>query len=95
MARLASSIRRVSDSEGSILLDLGQGTMFRLNSLGSQILDRLERGESLPRIVTEISTQFAIETAVVRADLEELLASLESHGLLTVNSSNDTASNGR
>jgi Coenzyme PQQ synthesis protein D (PqqD) len=82
MTPLARSIRRVSDTDGSILLDLRRGTMFRLNPLGSQILDRLERGESLPDIAEQISAEFAIGLDVVQADVKEFLGSLGLHGVL-------------
>ena len=82
MTPLASSIRRVSDTDGSILLDLCRGTMFRLNPLGSQILDRLERGESLPHIAEQISAMFGIALDVAQSDVEEFLGSLELHGVL-------------
>jgi Coenzyme PQQ synthesis protein D (PqqD) len=95
MTPLASSIRRVSDNDGSILLDLRRGTMFRLNPLGSQILDRLERGESLPHIAEQISAQFAIALDEVQSDVKEFLSSLELHGVLDPPDAKNAYPNGR
>jgi len=95
MTLLASSIRRVSDTDGSILLDLRRGTMFRLNPLGSQILDRLERGESLPHIAEQISTQFAMAPDEVQSDVKEFLSSLELHGVLDSRDSKNANPNRR
>jgi hypothetical protein len=82
MAPLANNIRRVSSADGGIVLDLRRGTMFRLNPLGSQILDLLDRGEPLPRIAVQISEQCGVPLAVVQTDVKEFLYALELHGVL-------------
>lgn len=56
--------------------------MFRLNPLGSKILDLLDRGESLPRIAEQISAEFGVALDVVQTDLKEFLDALELHGVL-------------
>jgi hypothetical protein len=82
MTLLADSIRRVSSTDGGVVLDLRRGTMFRLNPLGSQILDLLEKGESLPDIANRIGAEFGIAPEVVRADIQDFLDALELHGVL-------------
>ena len=82
MTPLANNIRRVSSVDGGIVLDLRGGTMFRLNPLGSKILDLLDRGESLPRIAEQISAEFGVALDVVQTDLKEFLDALELHGVL-------------
>jgi hypothetical protein len=80
MKPLADTLKRVSNADGAIVMDLRRGTMFRLNPLGSRILDLLERGDPLPRIAEQISDEFAVALDVVEADLKEFLDSLERHG---------------
>ena len=64
------------------MLDLRRGTMFRVNALGSRILDLLDGGENLPRIAEQISAEFGVGLDVVQADINEFLDSLERHGVL-------------
>jgi hypothetical protein len=82
MKPLANSIRRTSSADGGIVLDLRRGTMFRVNALGSRILDLLDRGEALPRIAEQISAECGVGLDVVQADVNEFLVSLELHGVL-------------
>jgi hypothetical protein len=56
--------------------------MFRLNPLGSRVLDLLDKGELLPRIADQISAEFGVPLDVAEADLREFLDSLELHGVL-------------
>jgi hypothetical protein len=82
MTLLGDSIRRVSGTDGGVVLDLRRGTMFRLNPMGSQILDLLEQGESLPSIANRIRAEFGVALEMVQADVQEFLESLELHGVL-------------
>ncbi len=82
MTPIANNIRRVSNTDGGIVLDVRRGTMFRLNPLGSRVLDLLELGESLPRIAGLISAECGVALDVVQADVKEFLDSLELHGVL-------------
>ena len=82
MTPLAKNIRRVSSADGGIVLDVGRGTMFRLNPLGSRVLDLLDKGELLARIADQISAEFGVALDVAETDLREFLDSLELHGVL-------------
>jgi hypothetical protein len=82
MTPLANSIRRVSSSDGGILLDIRRGTMFRLNPLATRILDLLDRGESPSRIVEQISAEFEIALDLVQTDVNDFLDALKLHGVL-------------
>lgn len=95
MTPLSTSIRRVSDTDGSILLDVRRGTMYRLNSLGSQILNLLERGDSLPYIAAQLSVQFGVPLDVVQTDIQEFLQSLKLHGVLDPRSPKNIDPNAR
>jgi hypothetical protein len=82
MTPIANNIRRVSSADGGIVLDVRRGTMFRLNPLGTRVLDLLEQGESLSRITDLISAEFGVSRDVVQTDVKEFLDSLELHGVL-------------
>ena len=87
MPSLSKNICRVSSADGGIALDLRQGTMFRLNPLGSRILDLLDRKEPLPQIAEQISAEFGVALDVVQGDIQEFLGSLELHGVIEPRSS--------
>jgi hypothetical protein len=81
MTPLANAIRRTSNADGGVVLDLRRGTMFRVNPLGSRILDLLDTGEPFSRIAEQISTEFGVALDVVQADVKEFLDCLELHGV--------------
>src|ERR1051326_7052876 len=70
MKVLADSTRRTSNADGGIVLDLRRGSMFRVNALGSRILDLLDAGEPLSRIAEQISAECGVELEVVQADVK-------------------------
>ena len=82
MTPLANDIRRVSSADGAIVLHLRRGTMFRVNPMGSKILDLLAQGASLPRIAEQLSTEFGITLSVVQADVKDFIARLRHHGVV-------------
>lgn len=82
MKPFPDNIRRVSSADGSIVLDLRRGAMFRVNPLGSRILDLLDKGASLLEVTEAISREFRVAPDVVRADVSDFLDSLERHGVL-------------
>jgi hypothetical protein len=81
MAHLASGIRRISSPDGGIVLDLRSGSMFRLNPVGSRILDLLDEGHSAGEIVQRLSAEFHISLDVSQTDVREFLDSLKVRGL--------------
>jgi len=87
MSTLAKNIRRVSSADWAIVLDVRRGTMFRLNPLGSLILELLDRGDSLQQITEQISGQFGVAFDAVQQDVKEFMNALEIHGVLDPHSS--------
>jgi hypothetical protein len=82
MTSLADNIRKISSVDGGILLDVRRGTMFRLNAVGSRILDLLDGGASVPDIAERLCAEFGVALDVVQIDLRDFLHSLELHGVL-------------
>jgi hypothetical protein len=82
MNPLANDIRRVSSADGAIVLHLRRGTMFRVNPMGSKILDLLAQGASLPRIAEQLSAEFGVALGLVQADIQDFMACLRRHGVV-------------
>jgi hypothetical protein len=78
----ANDIRRASGPEGAIVLHVRRGTMFRVNLMGSKILDLLEQRFSPAEIAERISAEFNVSLEVVQNDLGPFLQSLGTHGVI-------------
>jgi hypothetical protein len=66
----------------TVLLRVGDGSYYTLDDVDAVIWGLCDGQTSLPAIVEAVCAEFAAEPGVVRADLEEFLADLETEGLL-------------
>ena len=82
MLNLSTQVRSTHNQDGGVVLDIRQGQMFRLNLVGSRILELLKQGHSEARIAEEISRDFGAAREIVETDLREFLTHLEKHHLL-------------
>ena len=82
MYEVSAAIRSTSDEDGGIVLDIGRGQMFRLNPVGSFILESLRKGLSESIIAGEIARQYDISEASAFGDVREFLTCLEKHQLV-------------
>jgi hypothetical protein len=82
MTPFPNSIRRVTNADGGVVLDLRRGAMFRVNALGAKVLDLLDQGDSPTQIAEKLSAEFNVPLHDVRADVEEFIESLKMHGVL-------------
>lgn len=82
MARFLDTIRRLSSDDGSVLLDLRGGKMFRVNLVGARVLDLLEQGDSKAEIARKLSDEFQLPLTEVQADVGTFVESLKSRGVL-------------
>lgn len=82
MAQFPNTIRRLSNSDGGVLLDLRRGVMFRLNSLGARVLDLLEQGNSPAQIAETFSAEFQVPLEEVQADVREFVDALKVRRVL-------------
>jgi hypothetical protein len=80
--KIPDSVRSTHNQDGGTVLDILHGQMFRLNPVGSRILDLLGSGYDQMRITDEISREFSIAREIVEADVQEFLATLEKHRLI-------------
>jgi hypothetical protein len=78
----ANDLRRVSSPDGAIVLNVRRGTMFRVNPVGSTILDLLEQGVPPAKIAEQISREFEVPLEAVQNDLQPFLQSLRTYGVI-------------
>ena len=69
----------VSDVGTSVLFS--DGVMLSLNVLGTEIWKRCD-GRSVDEIVSDLTSQFDVEHAVLRQDVMEFLTELEQKGFI-------------
>jgi hypothetical protein len=82
--RVSEKIRSTHSQDGGIVLDILHGQMFRLNFVGSRILELLKQGHSEPEIAQKLAHDFGIDRAIAEADVHEFVETLEKHHLLNV-----------
>jgi hypothetical protein len=80
--KLSEQVRSKHNRDGAIVLDIRQGQMFRLNLVGSRMLELLEQGYCEARIAEEVSLEFGAPRQIVETDLREFFAHLEKNHLL-------------
>jgi hypothetical protein len=66
----------------AVLLDLGSGTYFGLNEVGTRIWQMIEAGDDEPAIVSTLAAEYAAERAAIAADVERLIGELRSRRLI-------------
>ena len=80
--KLSAQLRSTHNQDGAIVLDILHGEMYRLNFVGSRMLELLKQGRTETQIADDLSKEFGATRETVAADLQEFLAHLEKHHLL-------------
>jgi hypothetical protein len=80
--KLSEHVRSTHNPDGAVVLDILHGEMYRLNFVGSRMLELLKQGFTNVQIVDAISRDFGIGRETVTADLQEFLVHLQKHSLL-------------
>jgi len=80
--KISETIRRANTADGVVLLDVHYGQMFRLNIVGSKILELLRQGNDEIQIADEISKIYGANREIIRADVIEFIDALETHHIL-------------
>jgi len=65
-----------------VLLDVDRGAMFTLNSVGVRILELLQKGQTTPSVVSQISNEFGASEREVKGDVDDFLRLLGEQRLL-------------
>lgn len=66
----------------TVLVDTLSGQYFRLNTTGTLIWTLLDRASSIDELAQQVHAHPEVDADVLRADLAELLASLEEQQLV-------------
>jgi hypothetical protein len=82
--KLSEHVRSTHDEDGAVVLDILHGQMFRLNVVGSRMLDLLKQGMTEAQIASAISRESGAPQEIVAADLQEFLDHLKRNRLLEI-----------
>ena len=82
--KLSEHVRSTHSQDGAIALDILHGQMFRLNVVGSRMLELLKQGMTEAQIADAISRDSGAPREIVATDLREFLNHLERNHLLEI-----------
>lgn len=82
MYRVSDTVRSTHNQDGAIVLDVRQGQMFKLNFVGSRILELLKSGSTDSEIVDEIDLEFGVGRELAENDVREFLQALKKCHLI-------------
>jgi coenzyme PQQ synthesis protein D (PqqD) len=82
--KLSEHVRSTHIGDGGVVLDILHGQMFRLNLVGSRMLELLNQGMTEAQIADAISRDTGAPREIVTADLKEFLNHLERNHLLQI-----------
>lgn len=82
MVTISRSVRLTKSQDGGILLDVEQGEIFRLNPVGTRIIELLKQGHDGPSLTRALSCEFDVPEQIVREDLRDFLSQLRERRLI-------------
>lgn len=80
--KMSKHVRSTHSQDGAVVLDIRHGQMYRLNLVGSRILELLKRGHTETQIAEQLSQEFGVDREIVASDLQEFLTHLQRNRLL-------------
>jgi hypothetical protein len=90
--KVSEHVCSTHNQDGAVVLDILHGQMYRLNLVGSRILELLKQDHTEAQIADELSREFGVPRQMVQTDVREFLAHLEKHCLLQSDQSQIPAS---
>jgi len=87
LLKVPEHVRTTHGADGATVLDIVHGQMFRLNFVGSMILELSKQGIGQPEIAEQLAREFRIERIAAEADVREFVETLERHHLLVARDS--------
>jgi len=82
--KLSEHVRSTHSQDGAIALDILHGQMFRLNVVGSRILELLKQGMTEAQIADAISRDSGAPLEIVATDLRDFLDHLQRNRLIEI-----------
>ena len=86
--RIPEYVRTTHGPDGSTVLDIHRGQLFRINFVGSRILELVKQGSVELQIAEQLTREFGIDRVTAKADVREFLETLEKHHLLAMRDTN-------
>jgi coenzyme PQQ synthesis protein D (PqqD) len=80
--RIPDQVATRKIGEEMILLNLGTGTYFGLDAVGSRFLELLEQNGEVAAVYRAMMEEFDVSPKVLEADLLRLLEEMRAKGLL-------------
>jgi Coenzyme PQQ synthesis protein D (PqqD) len=80
--KISGAIRSASTPQGAVLLDVQQGRILSLNSMGSKVFEMLRGGLDENQIAGEISKDFGVAADYARRDILDFIRTLQEHHVL-------------
>jgi len=82
VTRLPDHVHTTHSPDGGIVLDIRHGRMFSLNPVASKIVELLAESREPAFVAQRIAEVFDVSPEIALRDIEEFLATLESHALV-------------
>jgi len=82
--QIGEHVRFNQGTDGAAVLDILHGQMFRLNFVGSKILELLKQGAVESVIVDQLVREFQMDRTLAVSDVRGFLKRLEKHNLVFV-----------
>jgi hypothetical protein len=82
MYRVSDRVHSTRNQDGAILLDIRQGKMFKVNFVGSRILELLRNGSTESAITDQISREFGVGRELAESDVRQFLLDLKKGHLV-------------
>jgi hypothetical protein len=81
MSEIGARLHSIGDTDGTVILDVERNRLVTLNTTGSFIWGRLERGHSMGMIVEELSQATNADPLIVEDDVRAFLDQLTKYGM--------------
>jgi hypothetical protein len=82
MFKISGAIRSARTQDGAVLLDVQQGWILSLNSMGSRVFEMLRGGLDENQIADQISRDCGVDADYVRIDILSFIRTLQEHKVL-------------
>lgn len=82
MYEVSTGVRSTRNEDGGVVLDIGQGLIFRLNSIGVLILEFIHEGLNETDIAREVARRYNVNIKEVETDVRDFLEMLRKHHLI-------------
>jgi hypothetical protein len=68
--------------EGALVVNLETGKTWKLNQVGAAVCRGIDQGQDLSTITKDVAARHGIDAAIVRRDIDALVADLRKEGLV-------------